>query len=247
MPIKQDEGPGSSYALLDGTSLVMAADGAPAPALAERVHAAFRALVLDPEYPCVGARSAMNQGSYRFAMYPELATADTTSVLAKDLQSFVEDQPTIVGDFTTFVAVFDAPKIITPEEFEGLLWKQLELLHEIDGANWDETVSRDVTLPEFSFSFAGRAFFIVGLAPSGSRWARTFSWPALAFNSHAQFEDLRKSGQFTRIQEVIRGRDEKLEGDINPNLTNFGEHTEAKQYSGREVRGDWRCPVRFDA
>jgi FPC/CPF motif-containing protein YcgG len=237
----------SSYALFDDGRLLMVADGSPAPALSDRVHAAFRALVLDPEFPCVGARSAMNQGSYRFAMYPELATSETTAVLARDLRSFVDDQPEIVGEFTTFIAVFDAPKVLTPEDFEALLWEQLRLLHDLDEMDWDPTVNRDVGSKDFSFSFHGRAYFIVGLAPSGSRWARTFSWPALAFNSHAQFEALRASGQFGRIQEVIRDRDEKLEGDINPNLTNFGEHTEAKQYSGREVAEAWRCPVRFDA
>jgi FPC/CPF motif-containing protein YcgG len=226
--------------------LVMAVDGTAAPPLAARVHSAFRALVLDPEFPCVGARSAMNQNSYRFGMYPELANPETSVMLALDLRSFVRDQPQIAGEFTTFVAVFDLPKVITDEQFEGLLWKQLRLLHELDDTDWDPAVSRDVGHPDFSFSFGGRGFFVVGLAPSGSRWARTFSWPTLVFNAHYQFETLRKTGQFERIQEVIRDRDEKLEGDINPNLANFGEHTEARQYSGREIIGEWRCPVRFD-
>jgi FPC/CPF motif-containing protein YcgG len=68
----------------------------------------------------------------------------------------------------------------------------------------------------------------------------------LAFNAHFQFEQLRESGQFERMQEVIRDRDTELEGDVNPNLANFGEHTEAKQYSGREVGDDWGCPVTFE-
>ena len=98
----------------------------------------------------------------------------------------------------------------------------------------------------FSFSFAGRAFFVVGLSPGGERWARTFPWPTLAFNAHSQFEQLRETGQFERIQAVIRDRDRELEGDLNPNLSNFGEHTEARQYSGREVEADWVCPVVFE-
>jgi FPC/CPF motif-containing protein YcgG len=67
----------------------------------------------------------------------------------------------------------------------------------------------------------------------------------LAFNSHDQFERLRATGQFERMQDVIRERDTQLEGDVNPNLANFGEHTEARQYSGRAVEPDWRCPVTF--
>jgi FPC/CPF motif-containing protein YcgG len=132
-----------------------------------------------------------------------------------------------------------------PAGFEGLLWRQLRLLHERDTAEWDPSVSSDPGDPRFAFSFGGRAFFVVGLAPSGERWARTFPWPLLAFNAHRQFRELRTSGKFERIQEVVRERDEALEGDLNPNLSDWGSHTEARQYSGREVEDDWTCPVQF--
>ncbi|MBF6600706.1 MAG: YqcI/YcgG family protein [Dehalococcoidia bacterium] len=234
------------YACVDDGKLVLVADGTPAPALAQRVHDAFRALVLDPQFPCVGARSALNQGSYRFGMYRELDATTSTDALAHDLRAFIDEQPRIEGEFTTFIACFDTPKVLDAPEFERLLWAQLHALHARDDAPWDAAVARDPEDAAFSFSFGGRAFFIVGLAPSGERWARTFPWPVLVFNAHEQFEALRRNGQFRRMQDVIRQRDEQLEGDINPNLAEFGEHTEARQYSGREVAGDWRCPVRFD-
>ena len=220
-------------------------EGAAAPALADRVHGALRALVLDPEFPCVGARSALNQGSYRFAMYKELGSGEASAGLARDLFTFVAEQDSIEGEFTTFIVAFDTPKAINAEEFERLLWGQLEDLHKVDQASWDPDVSSDPRDPTFSFSFAGRAFFVVGLSPAGERWARTFPWPTLAFNPHAQFERLRERGEFERIQSVIRDRDRELEGDLNPNLSNFGEHTEARQYSGREVEPDWVCPAVF--
>jgi FPC/CPF motif-containing protein YcgG len=89
---------------------------------------------------------------------------------------------------------------------------------------------------------AGQAFFVVGLSPQAERWARRFPWPVLVFNAHEQFEELRKSEQFPRIRE----RDAELEGEPNPNLADYGDHTEARQYSGREVESDWVCPARFD-
>jgi FPC/CPF motif-containing protein YcgG len=122
----------------------------------------------------------------------------------------------------------------------------LHRLHALDTQHWDPAVSSDPADPHFSFSFSGRGFFVVGLQPSGPRWARTFPWPTLVFNAHDQFERLREQGQFERIQEVIRDRDVQLEGDVNPNLANFGEHTEARQYSGRPVEGAWKCPVSFE-
>jgi FPC/CPF motif-containing protein YcgG len=168
--------------------------GREAPALAQRVHDAFRALVLDPEYPCVGSRSAVNQGSYRFAMYDEMCSEEATAGLTHDLLRFVAEQDEIEGEFTTFIAAFESPKVKDPIDFEQMLWRQLRMLYEVDRDKhaWDATVNRDPNDSRFAFSFGGRAFFVVGLAPSGERWARTFPWPLLAFNAHRQFRELRE-------------------------------------------------------
>ena len=232
---------------IDG-DLRLRLSGDAAPPAIERIHSAFRGLVLDPEFPCVGARSALNQGSYRFGLYRAMSDEAATAGLAHDLFTFVREQDDIPGEFSTFVACFEAPKFRDELEFEEALWEQLRALRAIDAPHhgWDPVVSDDPADPRFSFSFAGRAFFIVGLSPSSDRWARQFPWPLLAFNAHFQFERLRAAGQFDRMQGVIRDRDRELEGSINPNLANFGEHTEARQYSGRQVDGAWRCPVTFE-
>ena len=57
-----------------------------------------------------------------------------------------------------------------------------------------------------------------------------------------QFERLREQNQFERLRETVRARDYKLQGSLNPNLSNFGESSEARQYSGRAVEEGWRCP-----
>jgi len=82
----------------------------------------------------------------------------------------------------------------------------------------------------------------VGLHPGSSRFTRRFAFPTLVFNAHTQFEKLRESGKFERIQDVIRARDKTLQGDLNQNLADYGEASEARQYSGRAVEKDWRCP-----
>ena len=58
----------SCYTKWSDDALIYVGDGTPAPPLAGRVHDALRAVILDPEFPCVGARSAVNQASYRFAI-----------------------------------------------------------------------------------------------------------------------------------------------------------------------------------
>ncbi len=44
------------------------------------------------------------------------------------------------------------------------------------------------------------------------------------------------------MQEVIRDRERNLQGDLNPNLADFGTRSEARQYSGRPMEEQWRCP-----
>ena len=145
----------------------------------------------------------------------------------------------------TYMALFD-DDVGDEEEFERRLWRHLQLLHGLDrhGFDWAPGVSDDPDSPEFSFSIAGRAFFIVGLHPGSSRIARRAPMPCLAFNFHDQFKLLRASGKFEKMQRAIRLRDVALQGNANPVLKSFGEASEARQYSGRPVESHWHCPFR---
>jgi hypothetical protein len=220
-------------------------DTSPDPA-ASFVHDMFRTLILDIHYPCVAARSAIHRGNYRIGFYPRLAGEDTTPALASDLSDFVSEFPIHKNRFATFVAAFDEPAATSEEEFEQLLWRQLQQLHDLDVRHhaWDPSVSADPQDPKFSFSFAARSFFVVGLHPSASRTARKFTWPTLVFNAHAQFEALRDSGVMPRMQTTIRNRDIRLQGSINPMLSEYGASSEALQYSGRHVEEGWSCPLK---
>jgi FPC/CPF motif-containing protein YcgG len=108
--------------------------------------------------------------------------------------------------------------------------------------NWAPGVSSDPAAADFSFSIAGRAFFVVGLHPHASRLARRAPMPCIAFNFHDQFVQLRASGKYERLQRLIRARDVALQGDANPVLAGFGEASEARQYAGRALGADWACP-----
>ncbi|WAS95242.1 guanitoxin biosynthesis heme-dependent pre-guanitoxin N-hydroxylase GntA [Nannocystis punicea] len=218
------------------------ADGAQADLTATAMHGAFRAFVLDPHYPCVGARSAVHNNSYRLGVYDALGSPTATAALARDLAAFTRDIDAIEGAFATFVAIFTSPQDVDEQTFERALWAQLQALHEADAAPWDPSVSNDPDDPHFSFSYAGTAFFIVGLHPGSARLSRRFPWPALVFNPHAQFERLRETGKYERMQAVVRDKDRALQGDINPALEDFGGDSEARQYSGRQVEPDWHAP-----
>ncbi|CAF2650188.1 unnamed protein product [Rotaria sp. Silwood2] len=143
---------------------------------------------------------------------------------------------------TTYVACFRMPKIMSEDIFEILLWKQLRLLHEEDvnnGMKWAKDYSDDPINAQFGFSIGQRAFFVVGLHPNSSRKARQFLVPAIAFNSHNQFTNLRRLKVLTEIRQVTRNNDQHQNGSINPNLIPNDENSSAFEYSGKRIQPDW--------
>ncbi len=213
---------------------------------AQCAHARFRAHVLNTDFSCVGAKAAINGNCYRFGFYPEMNAVTSTAGLAHDLWEYAQDRLIFDSNYATFVASFAAPLVTDEHSWEKLLWAQLQNLHELDCKfhPWDETVSSDPESPDFSFSFAKTGFFIVGLHPASSRLSRQFAYPTLIFNAHIQFERLRQQNKFDRMRQTIRARDLRLQGSLNPNLSNFGEQSEARQYSGRAVETNWQCPFK---
>ncbi|MCA1581275.1 MAG: YqcI/YcgG family protein [Acidobacteria bacterium] len=213
-------------------------------AAVEMADAAFRDFVEDPRFSCLAGKGVVRQNGYRIGVYGRLGAPEASSALSEDLASFSSEDADDPSGFSAFVAIFPDTPAGSESDFETRLWQQLQGLHELDDpeSGWDPRVSDDPGNPHFSFSYAGRAYFVVGLHPQSSRLARRFRWPALVFNPHAQFERLRASGHFERLQHAIRDREMALQGSLNPNLADFGERSEARQYSGRATESEWRCP-----
>jgi FPC/CPF motif-containing protein YcgG len=211
---------------------------------AASIEAAFRAFVGAESFPCLAGKGVVRRHDYGFGMFGALGTAQAAGELASTLGRFVRTLSNDGVELRAFAAVFPDRAPTSELAFERRLWRQLQLLHEHDelGAAWDPTVSADPESAQFSFSFAGHALFVVGLHPSSSRLSRRFHCPALVFNPRAQFERLRAEGKFERLRDAVRERDVALQGTPNPNLADFGERSEARQYSGRTTEPEWRCP-----
>ena len=212
---------------------------------ADDVTAAVEAMVLHPDYPCLGARSVFNRDRATVVVLDELATPESTSALVEALTAFAATTDRSAG-FASLVAVFRGASTTDEAQFERRLWQQLGLLHEADDAEWNPDVSPDPADPHFAFSLAGTAYFVVGLHPAASRIARRTPLPTLVFNLHEQFEELRQSERFERMRDTIRRRDQALQGSVNPMVADHGRSSEARQYSGRLVPEGWTAPVSFD-
>jgi len=207
-----------------------------------RLKEEFNSFVLDNNHPCVMAQTVFSMDDVILNSYPAFGSLETAKDILKDLEEYISNYDFESNDFKTFLAVFPDSEDYSEIEFERILWKQLQNLHLSDNCPWDKEVSNDPENEHFSFSLGGRAFYIVGLHPGSSRIARRSPYPAIAFNLHWQFEKLREMGTIENVRDKIRERDIELQGNINPMLQDFGKSSEAKQYSGRKVGKDWKCP-----
>ena len=213
-------------------------------ALQRLVSDAFEGFAGGEGHPCLGARSVTHRGALELRVYDRLGGAEAAAALHSDLTRFGEGAAP--DELASFVAVFSEPAAMSEERFSALLWRQLQRIHDIDRPHhhWDPRVSADPSDPHFSYSVAGRAYFVIGLHAGSSRWARRFAWPALVFNPHQQFVALRRDGRYERMRSVIRGRDAALQGSVNPVLRDHGAESEARQYAGNAVSASWPCPLR---
>jgi uncharacterized protein len=213
---------------------------------------AFRAFVRDAPFPCVGAKSALSRGRLRIVVARDIRSGWDDMRIYPALLAFIASYKAQPGLFQSFAVVFEGPGDLDEVGFEDWLWQRIQSFSDKDaslGLPHDGRVASDPENPHFSLSFGGEAFFVVGLHPRASRPARRFASPALVFNLHAQFERLRAEGRYEKLRTSILERDLDLAGSLNPMLARHGETSEARQYSGREVGDEWRCPfqVRPDA
>ena len=209
-----------------------------------RARDAFHAFVDHPAFSCLAARGVVNSGGSEVRAYGAMGSKRSTRSLARNLGAFVDESDTDDHSLRSFVAVFSGSHFADELAFERDLWRQLQALHEHDpdADAWAPGVSDDPDDPQFAFSFRKTAWFVIGLHPNASRIARRFQWPALVFNPRAQFDNLRATGRFEPLRGKVREREIALQGSLNPNLADFGERSEARQYSGRVAEDSWRCP-----
>lgn len=210
----------------------------------------FEAHIKHKAFPCVGAKSALSRGQIHTFVAGHIRCPRDDGAIHDALCDFVQAYRAHPGPFQTFAVLFPTAGVLSEEAFECALWQRLKGLRQVDtgkGCAYDGHVSGDIEDARFSLSFGGEAFFVVGLHPGASRPARRFEAPVLVFNAHDQFERLRADGRYETLRDAIIARDVALAGSPNPMLARHGEMSEARQYSGREVRGDWRCPVSWPA
>ena len=211
----------------------------------EAVQERFESFVKAPDFPCVGAKSALSRGTLRTVVCWSIDSAWDDVRIHRELLGWAYDYKMNQGLFKSLAFIFPGSPRLGEHAFEEAMWTRIQSLADKDAwlsQPYDPRVSSNPGDPHFSLSFGGEAFFVVGMHPRASRPARRTPWPVLVFNLHDQFEKLREEGRYEKIRETILDRDEALAGSINPMLARHGETSEALQYSGRQIEGEWQCP-----
>jgi FPC/CPF motif-containing protein YcgG len=206
---------------------------------------AFEEFVREPLFPCVGAKAALSKQQMTFVVARDIKSAWDDLDIHEQVRGLVDLYRENRAPFRSLAVIFEHDSGLDELEFERYLWERLQSLSDKDdwlGQKQDARVAHDPNHPEFSLSFGGEAFFIVGLHPQASRPARRFVRPTMIFNLHDQFEMLREANQYEKLRASILDRDVKIAGTINPMLAKHGEVSAARQYSGRAVESGWKCP-----
>lgn len=202
----------------------------------------FKDFIINQKHPCVMANTVFKLDNYHLKVYDKLQNEENIKPILKDIENYIENYDFESNNFESLIVCFKDNEFISETNFENELWNFLQKLHNNDNEKWDPNVSQDPNNPDFSFSIKGKAFYIVGMHPESSRMARRAPYCTIAFNLHWQFEKMREMGIYQRVKNRIRRRDEKFQGTINPVLQDFGNESETKQYSGRNVGSKWKCP-----
>lgn len=213
----------------------------------ENIIAEFKNFINEKSYPCVAARAAISRGNVPCFVAADMGSDKDDEGILQFIYDFISHFRDAKNSLHSAAVIFKNPEMISEELYETFFWKRLQSLWNLDATAfpYDKHVSADPADRHFSFSLGEEAFFIIGLHPNSARTARRFRFPAIVFNPHVQFDQLRKAGQYEKMKDIVRKRDKHYSGSINPMLHDFGETSEARQYTGRQYDGHWTCPLKI--
>ncbi|MDF7814744.1 guanitoxin biosynthesis heme-dependent pre-guanitoxin N-hydroxylase GntA [Hymenobacter sp. YC55] len=204
----------------------------------------YLSFINQKDFPCVVAKTALTFNQLHYMVVDHLACPKDDTDILEFIYDFVDTYRQAEKPYHSAAIIFKGPTVPDEVLFEELFWQRMQALSNLDAQRYgyDRRVVADPNSANFSFSLKEEAFFVIGLHPGSSRPARRFKYPTLVFNAHAQFEQLRTNGRYDTIRNTIRTRDIAYSGSVNPMLHDFGDSSEAYQYSGKAYDQAWKCP-----
>jgi uncharacterized protein len=203
--------------------------------------------ISDFSFPCLMAKVVARRGLLQVHTPAELESKKSVQACLVKLHAFVDEYRSRPQRLSSFALIITGGNYLGFEDFERAFWSFLAELNRLDKQDHapDPRVAAEVQHQAFSYSLKSEACFILALHPESPRWSRRFKYPAIIFNPHAQFERMRSNGTFTRMRDLIRKRDQLLQGSSNPMLSDFGQSSEVYQYLGRTYASNASNPLKL--
>ena len=154
--------------------------------ITEGIEEEFRARIIEPDFPCVGAKSALATDNLRILRARNLNSAANDVAIHLELLQWSRKYRDEPEGLRSLAVIFDGPAKMSERQFERAMWERIQSFADKDarlGQPYDSAVSPDPADPHFSLSFGGSAFFVVGLHPLASRPAPALSAPSSGFQS----------------------------------------------------------------
>ncbi len=203
--------------------------------------------ISNKNFPCIGAKASLAKNQAQCMVAGNMACPASDVAIKDFLYHFTDSYRNTGQLFYSAAVIFTGPQNISEDIFETLLWQRLQALTELDATRfgYDKRVSADPASAAFSFSLKEEAYFILGLHPASSRASRQFKYPALIFNPHDQFEQLKQTNKYDMIKQAVRKRDIQFSGSVNPMLSDHGKSPEILQYTGKNYGSKFTCPLKI--
>lgn len=205
----------------------------------------YKTYIENKDFPCVAARASFSKNQTKVMVADHIGYAIDDNSILKFMYAFVDEYRSSNNAFDSAAIIFKCQQVLSEEMFDSMMWQRLQALSTLDAKqyNYDNRVTADPNSANFSYSLKEEAFFIIGLHKASSRPARQFTYPTLVFNPHAQFELMKETEQYSKMQKIVRKRDVSYSGSVNPMLQDFGNASEVYQYSGKKYDNQWQCPL----
>lgn len=108
-------------------------------------EALFKAISA-PEFPCVGAKSAMARGTLKVLTCRSLASGWDDLIIHRELMDWAADYRAEPGGLRSLAVSFDGPADLDEAQFEVLMWERIQSFADKDawlGQPHDHRVSTD--------------------------------------------------------------------------------------------------------
>ncbi len=189
----------------------------------DRIIEEYKEFIANKDFACVAAKAALARQQIHGMVAGHMACPKDDRAILNFLYQFVDTYRNSAEMYHSAVVIFEPMHVANEQMFDNLLWQRLQALSRLDAQThgYDPRVDADPASPNFSFSLKEEAFFIIGLHPGSSRMARQFEYPALVFNPHQQFQQLKETQKYQSLKKVVRKRDVGVIGVYKPYARRF--------------------------